>query len=135
MKQLIIVVIAALIMLSCQKDDTSTIDQPITGNDIIINGSSGIAEIEGRVGYFSPSLPPPNFNYTFPYPAGYQLGEYHWITADTPKVSYRIYLDGDYGQFENHFVRIKGSWREKIIILNNEKYPYLIITVDSLREI
>jgi hypothetical protein len=134
MKQIIIVVLVALSLLGCQKYDSST-NKPITSNETTISGLTGTAAIEGRIGYFSPSLPPPNSDYTFSYTSGYQLREYHWIAIDTPKVASRIYLDGDYGQFKNQYVQIKGSWKEIIKIKDNKEYRYLIITVDSLREI
>jgi hypothetical protein len=134
-KQTIILVLVVLSLLGCQKNDSSTNNKPETSNETTIIGLTGTAAIEGRIGYFSPSLPPPNSDHTFSYPSGYQLGEYHWIAIDTPKVASRIYLDGDYGQFKNRYVQIKGSWKEIIKIKDNDEYRYLIITVDSLREI
>ena len=129
MKQLMIFVFIATTFLSCEKDDKSI------NSELFIDGSSGLAMIEGRIGYFSPELPPPNSQIELPYPSGYMLGEYHWMTTDTPKVASRIYLDGDYGEYKYQYVQVNGSWKEIIKKQNKQEYHYLVISVDSIQVI
>jgi hypothetical protein len=129
MKQLMLFVFIATTFWSCEKDDR------LTNSDLLTDGLTGIAVIEGRIGYFSVPPPPPNSPYRFLYPSGYVLGEYHWMTTDTPKVASRIFLDGDYGEYKYQYVRVNGSWKEIINMQNKQEYRYLVISVDSIHVI
>jgi hypothetical protein len=131
MKTITIVSVILLISVSGCKQDSSVSGKSETAMTVSY-GSSGVGSIEGRMGYFSPALSESQAN---PYPSGYELGEYKWVSTDSSNASYRIFLDGDYASLKNQHVRATGYWQETIRAIGSDTYHYIMVTVDSIKVI
>lgn len=122
----IILTVTLLIISGCKKESPT--------NTTSYKGQ-GTAIAQGRVGFFSAVLPPAgSIDCMFP-PNGYNLGEHHWISSDTPQTSNWIYLNGDCANYKNHLVEISGPWLEVVDTCGGTRYSYIKFSVDSIRVI
>jgi hypothetical protein len=125
------VTITTILLYGCKKESEVGASNSVTNS--ISYDVNGTAAIEGRIGFFS--IPPPRYGdyHDCGRPIGYELGEYHWITADSPQCTYMVHLSGDYGKFQNKYVQVTGSWRETIQSCGITEFKYIELSVDSLK--
>jgi hypothetical protein len=123
MKLTIILTITILIISGCKKENPT--------NTTSYKGR-GTAIVQGRVGFFD-VVPPRSgiINCGYP-PNGYNLGEYYWITSDTPQTTHWIYLEWDCANYKNHLVEITGTWLEVVEVCGTASYNYIKLSVDSI---